>query len=89
MRVTFTKCIYKDYEVDIPYKEFVEDFSESEHEAVLQYMFKANKINEEVEIDNIEIGKLDDEDQEYCDMLYNQDVEDDRLLNLQYEEGLL
>lgn len=58
MRVTFTKCIYEDYEVDIPYKEFVEDSSESEHEAVLQYMFNANKINEEVEIDNIEIGKL-------------------------------
>lgn len=65
MKITFTKCIYQDYEVDVPLKEFQESFNDSKEEAILEYMFKATKVGEEVELDDMEVGSLDDEDEEY------------------------
>ncbi|MBM0046815.1 hypothetical protein JNO63_06890 [Anaerococcus sp. mt242] len=65
MRITFTKCIYQDCEVDVPLKEFQERFNDSKEEAILEYMFKAKKIHEYVELDDMKVGSLDDEDEEY------------------------
>ena len=89
MKITFTKCIYEDYEVDVPYEEFVERFVDSKYEAVLEYMHKASKIGEEVEIDCLELGKLDDEDEAYLDRASSQDEADIRALNADYLAGLL
>lgn len=65
MKITFTKCIYEDYEVDVPLKEFQERFNDSKEEAILEYMFKATKVREDVELDDMKVGSLDDEDEEY------------------------
>ena len=65
MRITFTKCIYEDYEVDVPFEEYQNRFNDSKEETVLEYMHDARKVREEVELDDIELGELDDEDEEY------------------------
>ena len=65
MKITFTKCIYEDYEVDVPFEEYQDRFNDSKEEAVLEYMHDAIKVREEVELDDIELGKLDDKDEEY------------------------
>ena len=89
MKITFTKCIYEDYEVDVPYEEYQERFNDSREEAVLEYMFKANKIREEVELEDIELGKLDNEDEEYLQEIYDQQDYEDRLQNREYLESLI
>lgn len=65
MKITFTKCIYQDYEVDVPLKEYQERFNDSKEESILEYMFKATKIREDVELEDMEIGSLDAEDEDY------------------------
>lgn len=65
MKITFTKVIYEDYEVDVPLKEYQERFNDSKEEAILEYMYKATKIGESVELEDMEAGSLDDEDEEY------------------------
>lgn len=65
MKITFTKCIYQDYEVEVPLKEYQERFNDSKEEAILEYMFKATKIREDVELDDMQVGSLDDEDEYY------------------------
>ncbi|MBM0046675.1 hypothetical protein JNO63_06180 [Anaerococcus sp. mt242] len=65
MKITFTKCIYQDYEVDVSLQEFQERFNDSKEEAILEYMFKATKVREDVELEDMEIGSLDYEDEEY------------------------
>lgn len=89
MRVTFTKCIYEDYEVDIPLREYQERFNDCKEEAVLEYMFKASKIGENVDIDDIDLGKLDDEDENYLQELYDQQDCEDRLQDREYLESLI
>lgn len=89
MKITFTKCIYEDYEVDLPLKEFQERFNDSKEEAILEYMFKATKIRENVELEDMDVGTLDDEDEDYLreqDMLW--DIEE-RYQNYDYLGGLI
>lgn len=89
MKITFTKCIYEDYEVDIPLEEYQNRFNDCKQEAVLEYMFKANKIREEVDIDNIDLGKLDDEDENYLQREYDQWNYEDSLQDSEYLESLI
>ncbi|WP_296142378.1 hypothetical protein [uncultured Anaerococcus sp.] len=89
MKITFTKCIYQDYEVDVPLKEYQERFNDSKEEAILEYMFKATKINEDVELDDMKVGSLDDEDEDYLieqDMLWEIEERDQ---NYDYLGGLI
>lgn len=89
MKITFTKCIYEDYEVDVPYEEYIDRFDESKHEITLEYLHKATKVGEEIEIDCIEIGKLDFADEEYqrrMDQAYQRDA---AILNSEYLAGLI
>lgn len=65
MKIRFTKCIYEDYEVDVPFEEYQNRFNDSKEDAVLEYMHDAIKVGEEVELDDIELGKLDEEDEEF------------------------
>lgn len=65
MKITFTKVIYEDYEVEVPLEEYQERFNDSKEEAVLEYMYKATKIGESVELEDMEAGSLDDEDEDY------------------------
>ena len=74
MKITFTKCIYQDCEVDVPLEEYEQRFNDSKEETVLEYMHDARKVREEVELDDIELGELDDEDEDYLkeqDMLWD------------------
>ena len=89
MKVTFTKCIYEDYEVDIPLREYQERFNDCKEEAVLEYMHDACKVGEEVGIDDIDLGKLDNEDEDYLQELYDQQDYEDRLQNSGYLESLI
>lgn len=89
MRVTFTKCIYEDYEVDIPKQAMDEVFFDDYEQAITEFMDKAEKVGEDVDLDDIEVGKLDHWDERYLEDLDRQAREDEDLLNSQYEEGLL
>lgn len=89
MRVTFTKCIYEDYEVDIPKQAMDEVFFDDYEQAIIEFMGKAEKIGEDTDIDDIKVGKLDHRDERYLEELDRQASEDERLLNSQYEDGLL
>lgn len=89
MRIKFTKCIYDNYEFDIPYSDYVELYSESKYDAVFDCMSEANLISENVEIEDIDLVSLDDEDEEYLEKIDSQDREDIKLLNAEYLEGLL
>ena len=89
MRVTFTKCIYEDYEVDIPKQAMDEVFFDDYEQAIIEFMGKAEKIGEDIDIDDIKVGKLDSWDEQYLEDLDRQASEDEYLLNSQYEEGLL
>ena len=89
MKVTFTKCIYEDYEVDIPKQAMDEVFFDDYEQAIVEFMDKAEKVGEDVDIDDIEVGKLDHWDEQYLEDIDRQASEDERLLNSQYEEGLL
>lgn len=89
MKITFTKVIYEDYEVDVPLEEYQERFNDSKEEAVLEYMFRATKIGEDVTLEDMEVGSLDDEDEEYQreqDRLWEIDERDQ---NSDYLGGLI
>mgnify|MGYP006982312216 FL=1 len=89
MRVTFTKSIYEDYEVDIPKQAMDEVFFDDYEQAIIEFMGKAEKIGEDTDIDDIKVGKLDSWDEKYLEDLDRQASEDEDLLNSQYEDGLL
>lgn len=89
MKITFTKCIYEDYEVDIPKQAMDEVFFDDYEQAIIEFMGKAEKIGEDTDIDDIEVGKLDSRDEKYLEDLDRQASEDEDLLNSQYEDGLL
>lgn len=89
MKITFTKVIYEDYDVDVPLKEYQERFNDSKEEAIMEYMNKAIKTNEFIELEDMEAGSLDDEDEEYQreqDRLWEIDERDQ---NSDYLGGLI
>lgn len=89
MKITFTKCIYQDYEVDVPLKEYQERFNDNKEEAILEYMHKAIKTREFIELEDMKAGSLDDEDEEYQkeqDRLWEIDERDQ---NSDYLGGLI
>lgn len=89
MKITFTKVVYEDYEVDVPLEEYQERFNDSKEEAILEYMFKATKVGESVELEDMEAGSLDYEDEEYQreqDRLWEIDERDQ---NSDYLGGLI
>ena len=89
MKVTFTKIIYEDYEVDVPFEEYENRFDESKEEMVLEYMHNAIKVHEKIELDDIELGKLDDEDAKYQEDQYKQWQYEAMLEELDYRESVL
>lgn len=89
MKITFTKCIYEDYEVNVPLKEYQERFNDSKEEAILEYMFKATKVREDVELEDMEVGSLDDEDEEYQEEQDRLWEIDERNQNSDYLGGLI
>lgn len=89
MKITFTKIIYEDYEVDIPKQAMDEVFFDDYEQAIVEFMGKAEKVGEDIDIDDIEVGKLDIRDEKYLEDLDRQANDDYNLLNSQYEDGLL
>jgi len=89
MKITFTKCIYQDYEVDVPFEEYQNKFNDSKEEAVLEYMQDAIKVREEVELDDIELGELDDEDEEFQKEQFKQWELEATLEEYEYLGGVL
>lgn len=86
MKVKFTKCVYEDYEVDIPKRVMDECLIGAYEDTVVEYMAKAVKVNEDVEIDNIELGALDDEDEAYEEDVSRQWEDENRLATSEYYE---
>ena len=89
MRVTFTKCIYCLLYTSPSPRAMDEVFFDDYEQAIVEFMDKAEKVGEDVDIDDIEVGKLDHWDEQYLEDIDRQASEDERLLNSQYEEGLL
>jgi|GEM_PF-2406977 hypothetical protein len=89
MKITFTKIIYEDYEVDIPKQAMDEVFFDDYEQAIVEFMGRAEKVGEDIDIDDIKVGKLDSWDEQYLEELDRQANDDDDLLNSQFEDGLL
>lgn len=89
MKITFTKIIYEDYEVDIPKQAMDEVFFDDYEQAIVEFMGRAEKVGEDIDIDDIKVGKLDSWDEQYLEDLDRQAEEDERLISYQYKEGLL
>ena len=89
MKITFTKIIYEDYEVDIPKQAMDEVFFDDYEQAIVEFMGKAEKVGEDIDIDDIKVGKLDIRDEKYLEDLDRQANDDYNLLNSQYKDGLL
>lgn len=89
MKVRFVKCIYEECEVDIP-KEVIDECLYGTYEdTVIEYMKDAVKVGEEVEIDDIQFGELDYEDELYEARMHDEAVADYLILDRQYKEGLI
>ena len=89
MKVKFTKIIYEDYEVDVPFEEYENRFYESKEEMVLEYIHEAIKVHEAIELDDIELGRLDHEDKEYQEAQYEQWKYEAMVEELDYRESVL
>lgn len=89
MKITFTKIIYEDYEVDIPKQAMDEVFFDDYEQAIVEFMGRAEKVGEDIDIDDIKVGKLDSWDEQYLEELDRQANDDEDLLNSQYEDSLL
>lgn len=89
MKITFTKIIYEDYEVDIPKQAMDEVFFDDYEQAIVEFMGRAEKVGEDIDIDDIKVGKLDIRDEKYLEDLDRQANDDYNLLNSQYKDGLL
>lgn len=88
MKVTFRKIIYETYETDIPLKEVEELYDGDLSDAVLDYVDKAVKVDEEVEIDDEERGRLNEEDTAWEELQYLQDREAESITAYLYYQGL-
>lgn len=62
MKITFTKIIEETHEVDIPLQVIEEEFNGYTEDALEEYIQKSEKIDENVEIDDIENGKMNYQD---------------------------
>ena len=88
MKVRFTKIIEEVHEVDIPLQIIEEEFSGYVEDALEEYISKSEKIEENVEIEDISKGAMDREDniwEQLMEQRYYKEIEE---LNRDYYAGL-
>ena len=88
MKVRFTKVIEEVHEVDIPLQIIEEEFSGYVEDALDEYINKSEKIEENVEIEDISKGSMDREDNQWEQLMeqrYYREIEE---LNRDYYAGL-
>lgn len=88
MKVRFTKIIEEVHEVDIPLQIIEEEFSGYVEDALDEYINKSEKIEENVEIEDISKGAMDREDNQWEQLMeqrYYMEIEE---LNRDYYAGL-
>lgn len=90
MRIKFTRILYVEDEVDIPLQAIEEDYDGDIEEALkAKYIVSDNCKIKDVIFEDIEEGKLDEEDEAYLKKIDEEAEEDERIIRDQYYKGLM
>lgn len=90
MRIKFTRVLYVEDEVDIPLKSIEEDYDGDIGEALkAKYIVSENCKIKDIIFEDIEEGKLDDNDKAYLKRIDEEAEEDERIIRDQYYKGLM
>lgn len=90
MKVTFTRVLYVEDEVDIPLQAIEEDYDGDIEEALkAKYIVSDNCKIKDIIFEDIEEGKLDEEDTAYLKRIDEEAEEDERIIRDQYYKGLM
>lgn len=90
MRVKFTRVLYVEDEIDIPLKSIEEDYDGDIEEALkAKYVVSENCKIKDIIFEDIEEGKLDEEDEAYLKKIDEEAEEDERIIRDQYYKGLM
>ena len=90
MRIKFTRVLYVEDEVDIPLKSIEEDYDGDIEEALkAKYIVSENCKIKDIIFEDIEEGKLDEEDKAYLKRIDEEAEEDERIIRDQYYKGLM
>lgn len=90
MRVEFTRILYVEDEVDIPLQAIEEDYDGDIEEALkAKYIVSENCKIKDIIFEDIESGKLDEEDEAYLKRIDEEAKEDEEILKREYYRGLM
>lgn len=90
MRIKFTRALYVEDEVDIPLQAIEEDYDGDIEEALkAKYIVSDNCKIKDIIFEDIEEGKLDDNDKAYLKRIDEEAEEDERIIRDQYYKGLM
>lgn len=90
MRIKFTRVLYVEDELDIPLKSIEEDYDGDIEEALkAKYIVSDNCKIKDIIFEDIEEGKLDDNDKAYLKRIDEEAEEDERIIRDQYYKGLM
>ena len=90
MRIKFTRVLYVEDEVDIPLQAIEEDYDGDIEEALkAKYIVSDNCKIKDIIFEDIEEGKLDEEDTAYLKRIDEEAEEDERIIRDQYYKGLM
>lgn len=90
MRVRFTRVLYVEDEIDIPLQAIEEDYDGDIEEALkAKYIVSDNCKIKDIIFEDIEEGKLDEDDKAFLKMRDDEAKEDERILKEQYYKGLM
>ena len=90
MRIKFTRVLYVEDELDIPLKSIEEDYDGDIEEALKsKYIVSDNCKIKDIIFEDIEEGKLDEEDTAYLKRIDEEAEEDERIIRDQYYKGLM
>lgn len=90
MRVTFTRVLYVEDEIDIPLQAIEEDYDGDIEEALkAKYVVSDNCKIKDIIFEDIEEGKLDEEDTAYLKRRDEEAKEDGKILKSEYYRGLM
>lgn len=90
MRVKFTRVLYVEDEVDIPLQAIEEDYDGDIEEALkAKYVVSENCKIKDIIFEDIESGKLDEEDEAYLKRIDEEAKEDEEILKREYYRGLM
>lgn len=90
MRIKFTRVLYVEDEVDIPLQAIEEDYDGDIEEALkAKYIVSDNCKIKDIIFEDVESGKLDEEDKAYLKRIDEEAEEDERIIRDQYYKGLM